>query len=71
MNHVIRNSIILFRSIAIIYILYFYLIGAGIIPNLTITAIAPLYAYSLRKYLIISITTTLLFSNKVRYFTNY
>jgi hypothetical protein len=50
-------------SIAIIYFLYFYLIGAGVMPNLTITAVAPLCAHSLRRRLILLITTTLLFSN--------
>jgi hypothetical protein len=61
--YTIRNSIILFRSIAIIYILYFYLTGAGIIPNLTVVAIVSLCAHSLYKRLTILIATTLLFSN--------
>jgi hypothetical protein len=54
---------ILFRSITIIYILYFYLIGAGIMPNLTVTAIVPLYVHPLRRRLTILMTTTLLSSN--------
>jgi hypothetical protein len=30
-----RSNIVLFRSVAIIYIYYFYLIGVGVMPNLT------------------------------------
>jgi hypothetical protein len=61
---------ILFRSITIIYILYFYLVGAGIMPNLAVTAIVPLCAHPLRRRLAVPTTTTLLFSNQVRYLTN-
>jgi hypothetical protein len=62
-EYVIRNRIILFRSITIIYVLYFYLIGAGVMPNLAVIAIAPLCAYSLRRRLALLTATTLLFSN--------
>jgi hypothetical protein len=55
--YTIRNSIILFRSITIIYILYFYLAGAGIMPNLTITATAPLCAHPLcRRLTVLTVT---------------
>jgi hypothetical protein len=42
-----RNNIILFRSVTIIYIYYFYLIGVRVIPNLAIIAIVSLYLYAL------------------------
>jgi hypothetical protein len=35
----------------IIYILNFYLAGAGVVPNLAITAAAPLCAHPLRRRL--------------------
>jgi hypothetical protein len=63
MEYVIGNRIRLFRSITIIYILYFYLIGAGIMPNLTAIATASLCAHFLRRRLAVPTTTTLLFSN--------
>jgi hypothetical protein len=58
-----RDSVVLFRSVAIIYILYFYLIGVRVMPNLAATAAASLYAHSLRRRLTILTPTTLLFSN--------
>ena len=53
----------LFRRIASIYVLYFYLISVGIISNLTITPIALSNVYSLYKCFTLTITFTLLFSN--------
>ena len=67
----IYNRIVLIRSVAIIYILYFYLARARVVPNLTTTAVAPLCAHPLRRRLAILTTTTLLYSNYVRYLTNY
>jgi hypothetical protein len=58
-----RNNIILFRSVAIIYIYYFYLAGAGVMPNLAATAVAPLCAHPLCRRFALLIITTLLFSN--------
>jgi hypothetical protein len=58
-----HNNIILFRSVAIIYIYYFYLKGAEVMPNLAATAAAPLCAHSLYRRLALLTTTTLLFSN--------
>jgi hypothetical protein len=58
-----RNTIVLFRSVAIIYILYFYLVGAEVVPNLAATAAAPLYAQPLRRRLTILTPSTLYFSN--------
>jgi hypothetical protein len=58
-----RNSKLYLRFFAIIYILYFYLIGAGIVPNLAIIAIVPLSAHSLRRRFTILRTTTLSLSN--------
>jgi hypothetical protein len=57
------NRIILFKSSTTISILYFYLIGIEIIPNLTIIAAAPFYAHLLYRRLTLLITTTLIFSN--------
>ena len=57
------NRIVLFRSAAIIYVLYFYLIGAGVVPNLATTAVVPLYAHPLCRRLALLITTTLFYSN--------
>jgi hypothetical protein len=54
---------ILFRSVAILYILYFYLVGAGLMPSFAATAAASLYAHSLRRRLALLTTTTLLFSD--------
>jgi hypothetical protein len=51
------------RIVAIIRILNLYLIGAGVMPSLTITAIAPLGAHSLCRRFAVSTTTTLFFSN--------
>jgi hypothetical protein len=68
--YTVRNNIVLFRSVAIIYIYYFYLAGAGVMPNLTITAVVPLCAHLLRRRLTLLTATTLLFSNQVRYLTN-
>jgi hypothetical protein len=62
-NYIIFNNIVLFRSVTIIYIYYFYLIGIEVIPNLTIITIVLLYIHSLYKRLTLLITTTLLFSN--------
>jgi hypothetical protein len=61
--YTVRNNTVLFKSVAIIYIYYFYLIGAGVMPNLAATTAAPLYAHSLRRRLALLTTTTLLFSN--------
>jgi hypothetical protein len=65
-----RNNIILFRSVAITYIYYFYLASAGVMPNLAATAAAPLCAHPLCRRFALLTTTTLLFSNQVRYLTN-
>jgi hypothetical protein len=69
----LRNTIIIFytahnsklylRFFAIICILYFYLTGAGIIPNLTAIATVLLSAHLLYRYFAIITTTTLLLSN--------
>jgi hypothetical protein len=69
----LRNTIIIFytthnsklylRFFAIICILYFYLIGAGIVPNLAAIATVPLSAHSLCRYFAVIITTTLPLSN--------
>jgi hypothetical protein len=58
-----RNNIILFRSVTIIYIYYFYFAGVRVIPNLAVTAAVPLYAHSLCRRFALLTTTTLLFSN--------
>jgi hypothetical protein len=58
-----RNNIVLFRSVAIIYIYYFYLVGAGVMPNLAATAAAPLCVYLLCRRLALLTATTILFSN--------
>jgi hypothetical protein len=58
-----RNNIILLRSVAIIYIYYLYLTGAGVMPNLTATAAAPLCAHPLCRRFALLTTTILLFSN--------
>jgi hypothetical protein len=71
MEYVIRNRVVLFRSVTIIYVFYLYLIGTEVMPNLTIIAAVSLYAHFLCKRLTILITTTFLFSNWVRYLTNY
>jgi hypothetical protein len=65
----LRNTIIIFytahnsklylRFFAIICILYFYLTGAGIIPNLAAIAAAPLSAHSLPSLLVIKSNTLL------------
>jgi hypothetical protein len=57
------NRIILFRSVAILYILYFHLAGAGVMPSFAATAAASLYAHSLCRRLTLLTTTTLLFSD--------
>jgi hypothetical protein len=38
-EYVIGNRIILFRSVTILYIFYFYLIGVEVMPSFTIIAI--------------------------------
>ena len=53
----------LFRRIASIYVLYFYLAGTGIVSNLTSTPAALSNAHSLRRRLALTTTPTLLFSN--------
>jgi hypothetical protein len=58
-----RNSKLYLRFFAIIYILYFYLIVVGIMPNLTAVATVPLSAHPLRRRFAILITTTLSLSN--------
>jgi hypothetical protein len=59
----IHYSRLYFRFIAIICILYFYLTGAGIVPNLAATAAVPLSAHPLRRRLALLTTTTLPLSN--------
>jgi hypothetical protein len=54
-----RNSKLYLRFYAIIYILYFYLAGIGIVPNLTIIAAVPLSAHPLCRRFAVLITTTL------------
>jgi hypothetical protein len=51
------------RIVAIICILNLYLIGAGVMPSLAVTAIVPLGAYPLCRRFAVPITITLLFSN--------
>jgi hypothetical protein len=58
-----RNSKLYLRFFAITYILYFYLAGAGIMPNFAATAAVPLSAHSLCRRFAVLITTTLLLSN--------
>jgi hypothetical protein len=53
----------LFRRIASIYVLYFYLAGTGVVSNLTATPAALPNAHPLRRCLALTITLTLLFSN--------
>jgi hypothetical protein len=59
----IRNRIVLIRSVGIIYILYFYCVGTGVVANLGVTAAASLCAHPLRRLFTIVTTTTLYFSN--------
>jgi hypothetical protein len=59
----IYYSKLYFRFFAIIYILYFYLISTGVIPNLAATAVVPLSAHPLRRYFAVLTTTTLPLSN--------
>jgi hypothetical protein len=61
--YTILSRIILFRSITIVCVLYFYLTGARIVFNLAATTAAPLCAHPLRRRLTLLTTTTLLFSN--------
>jgi hypothetical protein len=61
--YAVRNSKLYLRFIAIICILYFYLTGAGIVPNLAVTAAAPFSAHPLCRRLAILTTTTLPLSN--------
>jgi hypothetical protein len=58
-----RNSKLNLRFFAIICILYFYLAGAGIVPNLAATAAVPLSAHPLRRRFAVLTTTTLSLSN--------
>jgi hypothetical protein len=58
-----RNSKLYLRFFAIIYIFYFYLVGAGIVPNLAATAVVPLSVYPLCRRFAVLTTTTLLLSN--------
>jgi hypothetical protein len=58
-----RNSKLYLRFFAIIYILYFYLAGAGIVPNLAATAAVPLSAHPLCRRFAVLTTTTLPLSN--------
>ena len=53
----------LFRRIASIYVLYFYLAGTGIMSNLTATPAALSNVHPLCRRLTLTITPTLLFSN--------
>ena len=53
----------LFRRIASIYVLYFYLAGAGVVSTLTATPAALSNAHPLCRRLALTITPTLLFSN--------
>jgi hypothetical protein len=59
----VRNSKLYLRFFAIICILYFYLAGAGIVPNLTAIAAVPLSAHPLYRRLTLLTTTTLSFGN--------
>jgi hypothetical protein len=58
-----RNSKLYLRFFAIICILYFYLAGAGIVPNLAVIAAVPLSAHPLRRRFAVLTTTTLPLSN--------
>jgi hypothetical protein len=58
-----RSSKLYLRFFTIIYILYFYLVSAEIVPNLTITAVVPLSTHSLCRRFAVLITTTLSLSN--------
>ena len=53
----------LFRRIASIYVLYFYLAGTGVMPNLAATAAAPLCARPPYRRLALLIIAPLLCSN--------
>jgi hypothetical protein len=53
---------VLIRSVTIFYFLYFYLTGAGVVPDLTVTATASLCTYSLCRLLTLLIATTILSS---------
>ena len=53
----------LFRRIASIYVLYFYLAGIEVMSNLTIIPIVLPNAHPLYRRLALTITSTLLFSN--------
>jgi hypothetical protein len=59
----VRNSKLYLRFFAIICILYFYLIGTGIMPNLAATAAVPLSAHPLCRRFTVLTTTTLSLSN--------
>jgi hypothetical protein len=58
-----RNSKLYLRFFAIICILYFYLAGVGIVPNLAAIAAVPLSAHPLCRRFTVLITTTLPLSN--------
>jgi hypothetical protein len=61
--HAVRNSKLYLRFVTIIYILYFYLAGAGVVSRLTATAAVPLSAHPLRRRFAVLTTTTLPLSN--------
>jgi hypothetical protein len=61
--YAVRDSKLYLGFIAIICILYIYLTGAGIVPNLAATAAAPLSAHPLRRCFAVLTTTTLPLSN--------
>jgi predicted small integral membrane protein len=58
-----RNSKLYLGFFAIICILYFYLTGIGIVPNLAATAAVSLSAHPLCRRFAVLITTTLPLSN--------
>jgi hypothetical protein len=57
------NRIVLFRSVAIFYILCFHLAGVGVMPSFTATAAASLCAHPLYRCLALLTTATLFFSD--------
>ena len=58
-----HDTILLNRSVAIVYVLYFYLIGTGVVSDFAATAAVPLAAHPLYRRLTLLITATLLYSN--------
>ena len=60
----------LFRRIASIYVLYFYLAGTGIVSNLTATPAASSTTHPLRRRCTLIRATTLYLSDLISYLAN-